>query len=90
MSSESGQTKIEVRLQDENVRISQKSMADLFQVTPQNITLHLKNIQQEDELDQNATCKDFLQVQKEGNRKVERTKKLYNLDAIIYKHTLHL
>jgi len=44
MSSESGQTKIEVRLQDENVWISQKSMADLFQVTPQNITLHLKNI----------------------------------------------
>lgn len=58
-------------------------MAELFQVTPQNITLHLKNIYQEGELDQNSTCKDFLQVQNEGGRKVERVQKLYNLDAII-------
>ncbi|WHN66063.1 RhuM family protein [Cysteiniphilum sp. QT6929] len=81
--TESGKTKIEVRLHDETVWLSQKNMAELFQVTPQNITLHLKNIYQEGELDQNSTCKDFLQVQNEGARKVERVQKLYNLDAII-------
>ncbi|WP_192483865.1 MULTISPECIES: RhuM family protein [Cysteiniphilum] len=81
--TEAGKTKIEVRLHDETVWLSQKNMAELFQVTPQNITLHLKNIYQEEELDQNSTCKNFLQVQNEGGRKVERVQKLYNLDAII-------
>lgn len=81
--TESGKTKIEVRLQNETVWLSQKNMAKLFQVTPQNITSHLKNIYQEGELDQDSTCKDFLQVQKEGKREVERTKKIYNLDAIL-------
>jgi hypothetical protein len=55
----------------------------LFQTTPQNITLHLKNIFDEGELQEDATCKDFLQVQQEGNRMVERKQKFYNLDAII-------
>ena len=81
--TESCKTKIEVRLQDETVWLTQKNMAELFQVTPQNITLHLKNIYQEGELDQNSTCKDFLQVQNEGARKVERVQKLYNLDVIL-------
>jgi hypothetical protein len=58
-------------------------MADLFQTTPQNITIHLKNIFEEGELEEISTCKDFLQVQKEGNRQVERNQKFYNLDAII-------
>jgi len=58
-------------------------MAELFQTTPQNITIHLKNIFDEGELEEAATCKDFLQVQNEGSRKVERKKKFYNLDAII-------
>ncbi len=58
-------------------------MAMLFQVKPQNITMHLKNIFAGDELQEGATCKDFLQVQTEGTRRVERIRKFYNLDAII-------
>ena len=76
-------TKIEVRLENENVWLTQKMMAELFQTTPQNITIHLKNIFDEGELREDATCKDFLQVQNEGSRKVERRQKFYNLDAII-------
>jgi len=76
-------TKIEVRLENENVWLTQKMMAELFQTTPQNITIHLKNIFDEGELQKDATCKDFLQVQNEGARKVERKQKFYNLDVII-------
>ena len=81
--SEEGKTKIEVRLEDDNVWLTQKMMAELFQTTPQNITLHLKNIFEEGELQEDATCKDFLQVQTEGSRKVGRKQKFYNLDAVI-------
>lgn len=81
--TESGQTKIDVRLENETVWLTQKLMAELFQTTPQNITIHLKNIFEEGELQEDTTCKDFLQVQKEGNRMVERNQKFYNLDAII-------
>ena len=80
---EEGSSKIEVRLENENIWLTQKMMADLFQTTPQNITIHLKNIFEEGELNEIATCKDFLQVQKEGNRQVERKQKFYNLDAVI-------
>ncbi len=76
-------TKIEVRLENENVWLTQKMMAELFQTTSQNITIHLKNIFDEGELREDSTCKDFLQVQNEGSRKVERRQKFYNLDAII-------
>jgi len=81
--TESGQTRIEVRLVDETVWLTQRLMAELFQTTPQNITLHLKNIFDEGELEKQATCKDFLQVQNEGGRQVQRTQKIYSLDAII-------
>ncbi|MEO0248250.1 MAG: RhuM family protein, partial [candidate division WOR-3 bacterium] len=81
--TEDGRTRIQVRLEDETVWLTQADMAQLFQTTPQNITLHLKNIFQEGELDEAATCKDFLQVQTEGGRQVERSRKFYNLDAII-------
>ncbi len=81
--SEEGKTKIEVRLENDNVWLTQKMMAELFQTTPQNITLHLKNIFEEGELQEDATCKDFLQVQTEGSRKVERKQKFYNLDVVI-------
>ncbi len=81
--AEDGTTKIDVLLHDETVWLTQKQLAELFQTTPQNVTIHLKNIYNEGELDEKATCKDFLQVQKEGNRKVERRQKSYNLDAII-------
>ena len=81
--AEQGKTKIEVRLENENVWLTQKMMSELFQTTPQNITLHLKNIFEEGELQEDGTCKDFLQVQNEGSRLVERKQKFYNLDAII-------
>jgi len=81
--TENGETKLDVRFQDETVWLTQKLMAELFQTTTQNITIHLKNIFDEGELDEEATCKDFLQVQKEGSREVKRTQKFYNLDAII-------
>jgi len=81
--TEDGQTKIEVRLEDETVWLTQAVIAELFQSSPQNITLHLKNIYAEGELVESATCKDFLQVQQEGARFVQRMRKFYNLEAII-------
>jgi len=81
--TENGETKIDVRFQDETVWLTQKTMAELFQVKPQNITMHLKNIYAEGELREESTCKEFLQVQIEGNREVKRKQKFYNLDAII-------
>ena len=81
--TEDGRTKLDVRLEDETVWLTQKLMAELFQVKPQNITMHLKNIFAEGELAKESTCKEFLQVQKESNREVKRKQKFYNLDAII-------
>jgi len=79
--TDSGQTKIDVRFENETVWLTQALIAELFQTTPQNITLHIKNVYEEGELLESATCKDFLQVRIEGNRKVKRTFKHYNLDG---------
>jgi len=81
--SEQGETRLEVRLENETVWLTQKLMAELFQTTVPNINLHLKNIFEEGELSEEATIKDFLIVQTEGGRKVERHQKFYNLDVII-------
>jgi hypothetical protein len=78
-----GAPSIEVRVEGETVWLSQAKLAELFGVTPQNITIHLKNIFTERELDEVRTCKESLQVQKEGNRNVNRTVKIYNLDVVI-------
>jgi hypothetical protein len=78
-----GKIKIDVMLDEETVWLTQKLMAQLFQMKPQNITIYLKNVYLEGELSQTATCKEFLQVQTEGGRKVERKQKFYNLDAIL-------
>jgi hypothetical protein len=78
-----GQTRVEVRLADETVWMTQAAMAELYQTTPQNITLHLKSIYEEGEQVEQATCKEFLQVQQEGARQVSRSRKFYNLQAII-------
>ena len=75
--------KLEVRLEDETVWLTQQQMADLFETTPQNITMHIRNLYNEGELEMNPTCKDFLQVRVEGNRTVKRIQKIYNLDVII-------
>lgn len=79
---ESAKVNIDVLFKEETLWLTQKKMAELFETTPQNITLHLKNIYKEEELYENATCKEFLQVQKEGNREVKRQSKYYNLKAI--------
>lgn len=81
--TENGETKLDVRLENETVWLTQKLMAELFQTTIPNINMHLKSIFEERELDKGATLKEFLIVQKEGNRNVERKQLFYNLDAII-------
>lgn len=82
-TTEDGQATLQVTLEQETVWLSQAQMAELFTVKPQNITMHLKNIFAEQELTEVSTCKDSLQVQMEGGRKVSRKLKLYNLDAVI-------
>ncbi len=81
--SDDGLTKIDVKIQKETVWLSQQQMAELFGTTKQNISLHIKNIFEEKELEEFSTVKDFLTVQSEGNREVERIVKYYNLDMII-------
>ncbi|NEW82576.1 MAG: virulence RhuM family protein [Mariniphaga sp.] len=81
--TEDGKIKLDVRLENETVWLTQKSMAELFQTTVPNINMHLKSIFEEGELEEGPTIKDFLIVQSEGNRQVERKQKFYNLDAII-------
>jgi len=80
---DNGSAKLEVRLYDETVWLTQAQMAELLQTTPQNITLHIKNVYKEKELKMISTCKDFLQVQTEKKREVRRRTKHYNLDVII-------
>lgn len=82
-NTEDGQTKIEVRMKDETVWLSQKQMAELFDCSVENIIFHLKNVFESAELSEKATTKDYLAVQKEGNREIKRSVKIYNLDAII-------
>jgi hypothetical protein len=75
--------RLEVRIEDESVWLSQVQMAELFQTTVPNINLHLKNIFEEGELEEMATIKDFLIVRQEGKRQVQRNISFYNLDVII-------
>jgi hypothetical protein len=74
---------LDVRLEDENVWLTQQQMTELFQSSRTNIVEHIKHIYEEEELDENATCRKFRQVQNEGNRMVERELPFYNLDLII-------
>jgi len=75
--------KLEVRLEDETVWLSQAQMVVLFQSTKQNISLHINNVYKEKELDSHSTVKEYLTVQREGGRDVSRSVKYYNLDVII-------
>lgn len=81
--SPKGHTTIEVRLEDETVWLSQGQIAELFQTTKQNVSLHIKNIYEEGELEEAATVKEYLTVQMEGKREITRKLKSYNLDVII-------
>ncbi len=81
--SEDGNININVILKDETIWTTQKNMANLFNVTSDDIGLHLKKIYKDNELDKNSTTEKNSVVQKEGNRNVKREIQFYNLDAII-------
>ena len=81
--SEDGETHIEVNFTGETVWLSQQQMADLYHTTRPNIVQHIRNIYADGELEEQATCKKFLQVRQEGNRQVTREIPFYNLDMII-------
>ena len=81
--TEDGQTQIDVRLENDTVWLTQAQMAELFERTPQNITTHIGNAYREGELEKDSTCKEYLQVQTEGKRRVRRSVKYYDLDVII-------
>ena len=78
-----GETIIDVRLEGDTVWLSRMQIAQLLHTQPQNVSLHIGNIYREKELDEASTRKDFFLVQNEGNRKVSRLTKFYNLDVII-------
>ena len=75
--------RIEVKIEDDTVWLTQQQMATLFMQTKQNISLHINNCFKENELEKPSTVKEYLTVQKEGNRNVQRTLEFYNLDVII-------
>ena len=81
--SSDGQTHIEVAFEEDTVWLSQQQLAELFGHTKQNISLHIANIFKEKELEKQATVKDYLTVQTEGGRKVNRKISFYSLDVII-------
>lgn len=82
-TSPDGQAQFSVALEQDTVWLSQAQMAELFDTSTDNISLHLKNIYQESELNENSTTEDFSVVRQEGKRQVQRHIKHYNLDAII-------
>ena len=81
--TEDGQTQIDVRLENDTVWLTQAQMVQLFKSSRTNILEHIQHIYEVEELDKISTCRNFRQVQKEGNRMVNRTKTMYNLDMII-------
>ena len=81
--TDDGDTRIECRFSEGTVWLTQALIAELFQTTPQNITLHLKAIYLDGELPEGSTCKEYLQVRFEGGREVKRSLKHYNLEAIL-------
>ena len=81
--TEDGLTKLDVRMEDETVWLTQQQMAELFQTSRTNVVDHIKNIYEEGELDENSTCRKFRQVRTEGSRQVTRELPFYNLDMII-------
>jgi len=79
----SGEIELKVSVDDDTIWLTQKQLAELFEVTKQNISLHIIAIYKEKELEKNPTVKKYLTVQKEGNREVTRNVEHYNLDMII-------
>ena len=81
--TEDGRTRVQCRLENETLWLTQAQIAELFQTTPQNVTLHLKAIYADEELTEEATCKDYLQVRMEGAREVSRLLRHYRLEVIL-------
>ena len=81
--TDDGNTQIDVRFENETVWLTQAQMAELFQTTKQNVSLHVNNVYKECELEEKSTVKEYLTVQNEGKRSVRRMVKYYNLDVII-------
>ena len=81
--TEDGRTRVQCRFENETIWLTQAQIAELFQTTPQNVTLHLKSVFAEGELIEAATCKDYLQVRSEGGREVSRKLRHYRLEAIL-------
>lgn len=81
--TDDGKADIKLYEQDGTIAMTQAQIAELFQTTPQNVTLHIQKIYSDGELDTISTCKDYLQVQKEGKRTVKRTQKFYSLDMVL-------
>src|SRR5471030_1313922 len=81
--SADGRVRLECRFESETLWLSQAAMSDLYQVTPQAITQHIKAVYSEGELAQSSTCKDYLQVQTEGSRQINRQIRHYNLAVIL-------
>ncbi|UMM09539.1 virulence RhuM family protein [Gluconobacter frateurii] len=82
-NTEDGATSIQLKAVDGSIWLSQSEMAELFDTTKQNISLHIKNIFSDEEVSHQGTVKDYLTVQTEGDREVERQIQLYNLDVIL-------
>lgn len=82
-TSDDGLARVQLRAIDGSVWLTQSQLAELFQTTKQNVSIHLRNIYAEHELTEAATVKDFLTVRSEGARSVRRTVAIYNLDAIL-------
>ena len=82
-TDENGKTNVSVRFADEDVWVTQNQLAEIYNTTQQNISLHIDNIYKDAELPEASTHKDFLLVQKEGKRNVKRNIAHYNLDVII-------
>ncbi|MGV6486845.1 virulence RhuM family protein [Stenotrophomonas bentonitica] len=81
--TDDGRTEVHLRAAEGTVWLTQAEMAALFQTTPQNITQHIQSVYDDAEIEQSATCKDYLQVRQEGNREVRRTVKTYRLELIM-------
>lgn len=80
---EDGEIELKVSVEKETIWLSQSQISELFETSTDNVSLHLKNIYKEKELDEDSTTEDFSVVRQEGTRKVKRTLKHYSLDAII-------
>jgi hypothetical protein len=81
--TDDGRTDVHLRAEGGTVWLTQAEMAALFETSPQNVTQHIRSVYEDGEIDESATCKDYLQVRREGNREVRRSVKTYRLELIM-------